>query len=288
MRPQSVDTHPETERIMIEMIRKAPMHKRFRLVQALTQGALWSNIQVWRESHRESSEQEAAVHIVSCRYGAALAQRVQAALETRAYWHVQPIDLMATLLPALYAFDHLYVPYYLAGSIASSLHGMQQLAQDIDLVIDLPAHELPALLALLEHHYVFDQDEAQEAVRARTSFPLIQVDSLMKVDVLLPQGAAFDTAMRRLVALYTLDERYPPFRVASVCEMLLVKLQRYQCDERSRSDGMRDDGEWNDIVGMLKVQGPDLDLVLLEQWAGTLDMTATWRRALADAGLDDA
>jgi hypothetical protein len=288
MRPQSVDTHPKTERILIEMIRKAPMSKRFRLVQALTQGALWSNIQVWRESHRESSEREAAVHIVSCRYGAAMAQRVQAALETRACWHVQPIDLMATLLPALYAFDHLHVPYSLAGSIASSLHGMQQLAQDIDLVIDLPAHELPALLALLEHHYVFDQDEAQEAVRARTSFPLIHVDSLMKVDVILPQGAAFDTAMRRLVALYTLDERYPPFRVASVCEMLLFKLQRYQCDERSRSDGMRDDAAWNDIVGMLKVQGLDLDLVLLEQWAGTLDVTDTWRRALTDAGLDDA
>ena len=94
--------------------------------------------------------------------------------------------------------------------------------------------------------------------------------------------------MRRFVALYTLDERYPPFRVASACEMLMFKLQRYQCDERSRSDGMRDDAAWNDIVGMLKVQGPDLDLVLLEPWAGTLDVTDTWRRALTDAGLDDA
>ena len=84
MRTQSIDTHPETERVMVELIRRAPMSKRFRLVQALTQSALWSNIQVWRESHRESSEQEAAVHIVSCRYGAAMAQRVQAALETRA------------------------------------------------------------------------------------------------------------------------------------------------------------------------------------------------------------
>ena len=40
---------------------------------------------------------------------------------------------------------------------------------------------------------------------------------------------------------------------------------------------MRDDARWNDIVGMLKVQGPDLDLVLLEQWAGTLDVADTWR-----------
>ncbi len=70
--------------------------------------------------------------------------------------------------------------------------------------------------------------------------------------------------------------------------MILVKLRRYQRDERSRSDGMRDDAQWNDIVGMLKVQGPDLDLVLLEQWAGALEVAETWRRALVDAGLADA
>ena len=162
------------------------------------------------------------------------------------------------------------------------------MAQDIDLVVDLPVQRLPTLVALLEQHYVLDTVEARRAVRARTSFPLIHLDTLMKVDVILPHVFAFDTAMRQQVARYTLDERYPPFCVASACEMVLFKLQRYQRDERSRTDGMRDDAEWNDIVGMLKVQGPDLDRVLLEQWAETLDVIDTWQRALVDAGLDDA
>ena len=117
---------------------------------------------------------------------------------------------------------------------------------------------------------------------------MIHLDTLMKVDVILPRPSAFETAMRQLVAPSTLDERYPPVRVASAPEMLLVKLQRYQSDERSRSDGMRDDAQWNDIVGMLKVQGPALDLVLLEQWAEALEVAETWRRALVDAGLADA
>src|SRR5437899_6569367 len=132
MRTQSVDTHPDAERIMIEVVRRSPVSKRFKLVQSLTQSTFWSNIQAWRESHREASEQEAAVHFLSCYYGTGLAQRVQAALEKRERWHMQPIELMAVMLPALHAFDELCVPYYLAGSIASSLHGMQQLAQDID------------------------------------------------------------------------------------------------------------------------------------------------------------
>jgi hypothetical protein len=69
--------------------------------------------------------------------------------------------------------------------------------------------------------------------------------------------------------------------------MILFKLQRYARDERSRTDGMLDDAEWNDILGMLKVQGPDLDLALLEEWARALDILDTWRRALLDAGFED-
>jgi len=48
---------------------------------------------------------------------------------------------------------------------------------------------------------------------------------------------------------------------------------------------MVDDAEWNDILGMLKVQGPNLDLTVLERWAKTLNMTDAFVRALVDAGL---
>jgi len=165
---------------------------------------------------------------------------------------------------------------------------MQQLAQDIDLVVDLDEQMLPSLFAALGQHYLFNEGEARKAVRALTSFPLIHLDTLMKVDVVLPKPEAFDTFMRQLIRCFTLDERYPPIPLASAAEMLLFKVQRYQRDERLRTDGMQDDAEWNDILGMLKVQGPDLDLALLAEWAGKLDVRETWQRALADAGLEEA
>ena len=288
MRTQSIDTHPEAERVMIELIREAPVSKRFRLVQSLTQSALWSSLQAWRERYREASEQEAAVQVVSTCYGADLARCVQEALERRESWHVQPIDLMAAMLPALRAFDHLGVSSYLAGSIASSLHGMQQLAQDVDLVVNLPASSIAPLLTLLKPSFALDEDAMREAVLSRTPCSLIHLDTLLKVDVIQPRPSPFETAVRPLVAAYTLDERYPPVRVASACEMILFKLQRYQRDERSRSDGMRDDSEWNDVVGMLKVQGLALDLALLERWAEALVGAETWRQVLVDAGLTAA
>lgn len=288
MRTQSVDTHPDAERIMIELIRSSPMSKRFRLVQSLTQSAFWAAMHAWQERHREASEQEAAAHVLSHSYRPDLAQRVQAALERREDWHLQPVELLAVMLPAQRALEDLHVPYYLGGSIASSLHGMQQLAQDIDLVVDFGDQTLPSLFAALGQHYLLDEDEARGAVRGHRPFPLIHLDSLMKVDVVFPKRDAFASSMRPLIRGYTIDERYPPIPLASATEMLLFKVQRYQRDEQARTDGIQDDTEWNDILGMLKVQGPDLDLPLLEEWAGTLGMTDTWQRALVDAGLRDA
>jgi hypothetical protein len=214
--------------------------------------------------------------------------RWQAALERREGWHLQPVDLLAVILLVGRTLEDLHVPYYLGGSIASSLHGMQQLAQDIDLIVDLDEQALPPLLAALGQHYLFNEDESRKAVRAGTSFPLIHLDSLMKIDVVLPKHEAFDTFMRQLVRCHAVDERYPPIQVASATEMLLFKVQRYQRDEQARTDGMQDDAEWNDILGMLKVQGPDLNLPLLEEWAGSLGITDTWQRALVDAGLQAA
>lgn len=287
MRTQSVDTHPDAERIMIELIRSSPVSKRFRVVQSLTQSAFWSTMHAWQERHREAREQEAAVHLLSCSYGPGLAQRVQAALEMREGWRLQPTELLAVMLPARRALEDLRVSYYLGGSIASSLHGMQQLAQDIDLVVDLGEPTLPALFAVLRQHYLFDEAEARKAVRARTSFPLIHLGSLMKVDVILPKHEAFDAFMLKLIRGYTLDERYSPIQLASATEMILFKVQRYQRDEHSRTDGMQDDAEWNNLLSMLKVQGPDLDLALLAEWADKLGVMETWHRALADAGLQE-
>ena len=288
MRTQSVDTHPEAERIMIELIRSSSMSRRFRLVQSLTHSAFWAAAHAWQERDRTASEQEAAVHVLSYSYGSSLAKLVQGALERRECWHLKPVDLLAVIYPARRALEILHLPYYLGGSIASSLHGMQQLAQDTDLVIDLGEQTLPSLLVALGQHYLLDEDQAREAVREQRPFPLIHLDSLMKVDVVIPKRDVFATSMLPLIQSYTLDERHPPIPLASAIEMLLFKVQRYQRDERTRTDGMQDDAEWNDILGMLKVQGPDLDLPLLEEWAGTLGLADTWQRALVDAGLRGA
>lgn len=86
-----------------------------------------------------------------------------------------------------------------------------------------------------------------------------------------------------LVITSTIDERHPPFYIASASEMILWKLYRYQRDALMRVDGMRDDAEWNDILGMLKVQGANMDVDLLIHWAEKLNIVRPLKQSLIDA-----
>ncbi len=147
---------------------------------------------------------------------------------------------------------------------------------------------LSALLPRLKQHYVFDETALREAVAGRSICSLIHLDTLLKVDLVMVKTAPLETALRPLIKAYQLDEHAWPVRVASASEMILFKLARYQQDMLSRQDGMHDDAAWNDIVGMLKVQGPDLDLTLLEQWSRTLQVTERWQQALTEAGVTDS
>src|SRR6266498_1553410 len=98
MKTQSADTHPDTERMLIHLIRNAPVSKRFRLIQSLTQGALWSNMRTWRERYPNASEQEAAHQAVSCWYGPVLATRVEVAFSQREPWQLQSVDLLSVVV----------------------------------------------------------------------------------------------------------------------------------------------------------------------------------------------
>jgi hypothetical protein len=50
---------------------------------------------------------------------------------------------------------------------------------------------------------------------------------------------------------------------------------------------MEDDAGWNDVLGMLKVQGPRLNTRLLIQWAKTLEISEVLEQAFFDAGVSN-
>ena len=79
--------------------------------------------------------------------------------------------------------DTAAVPYMLAGSFASTLHGRPRSTQDVDFVIDPTLDTLHAFLAVVpqEDAYV-DAKAATDALRARDMFNLIHLDTGWKAE----------------------------------------------------------------------------------------------------------
>ena len=106
MKTQSPDTSLDAEAVLIELIRKASIGKRFNLVRSMTKQTIGANMRCWRESHPKASEQDAAIHFVSFNYGPVLAAQLQTVLEQREQqWHEELADLVTVMNPAIAAFE---------------------------------------------------------------------------------------------------------------------------------------------------------------------------------------
>ncbi|MBA2287968.1 MAG: hypothetical protein H0W02_21035 [Ktedonobacteraceae bacterium] len=84
MRTQSADTSPEMERVQIELLRQAPLTKRFAMIEAWSQFIIEAAKQGIRREHPQASEQEVALILVARQYGQPMADKVRAYLAGRA------------------------------------------------------------------------------------------------------------------------------------------------------------------------------------------------------------
>jgi hypothetical protein len=281
MRTQSPDTSLAAERYLIERIRQAPASKHFHLIQSLSQRMLSGHI-------LKQDVRVEAIHAVTCGYGRRIGQRVQQALARHPLWQEQPVDLSATVFPVMQALKAAGISSYIGGSIASSLHGMQQSARDIDLVLVGPRDRLCPLgtiLATLSEAYLVEPEETQQVLSEGNTVSILHLGTFMKLDLILPEVPDFDEAMQTSIVPLLLDERYTPFPVASALEMAVWKLVRCARELATRHDGIMNDAEWNDLLGILKVQGTRLDLAQLTFWAHQLGAGHLLPLALDDAGL---
>ena len=190
-------------------------------------------------------------------------------------------DILITLEPLVEALEELGVPYHIGGSVASSLYGLPRLTIDVDIIAELRLEHIRPLVIRLQTNYYIDEDMIRDAIRRRSSFNVIHLDTMLKVDVYIPKSRSFDQEELRRVQQEVLLEGTRPFNVASPEGTILNKLEWY------RMGGEVSDRQWNDILGVLKVQGTHLDMAYLQRWAANLKVTDLLERALVDAGLKD-
>lgn len=191
------------------------------------------------------------------------------------------MNILDALGPVVDALEELGVPYHIGGSIASSAQGFARSTLDADLVADLKPEHISPFVESLQVTYYIDADMIMDAIAHQSSFNLIHLPTMFKIDVFIPKGKPFDRLAFRRAYKDTLDDapNARPFYLASAEDIVLRKLQWY------KAGGEVAERQWSDVLGVLKVQGAALDLPYLQQWAGELEVESLLASALAEAGL---
>ena len=191
-----------------------------------------------------------------------------------------PSEIFQVTRQVVAAFEVAGIRYFLGGSVASALYGEARSTRDIDFVAAMFPPQVGPFVATLGNAFHAEAQAIAEAVASRRSFNVIHLDTMVKVDVFVSKADPFGRSQFARRAAKQLSPDDPSLiNVASPEDTILAKLQWYR-DGRGVSDR-----QWNDVLGVLKVQGPVLDRAYLEEWALELGLAGLLREALDDAGL---
>lgn len=189
-------------------------------------------------------------------------------------------SFLDALIPLVDAFDALGIAYYIGGSVASIAHGVPRTTLDVDVIADIRPSQVRQLVSCLQGSYYVQAVDIQEAIAQRSSFNLVHLASMIKVDVFLAPDRPFDRSKAQRAQTRPITTSDPrPFRLTSPEDIVLQKLEWYAMG------GQVSERQWNDAQGVLKVQGGVLDLVYIRRWAASLGISDLLARALAEAGL---
>lgn len=187
-----------------------------------------------------------------------------------------PSEAVATTLFVTRILEQLDIPYAIGGSMASTAYGRIRATMDVDIVADMQEQHIQSFLALLGGDFYADAETIRQAVKRRTSFNLIHLTTLFKVDLFVSQNRPFDQQQlaRRQNQLLELPDQTA--FIVSPEDVILAKLEWFRLgDEVSER-------QWRDVQGVFDVQGDRLDRDYLRQWAAVLDVADLLHKAIAE------
>ncbi len=182
-----------------------------------------------------------------------------------------PLEVTMIVVEAL---ESLGVPYLITGSLASGLFGPARATMDADILADLRPEDAEPLVTKLSPSFYLDLEAVREAIRRRGSFNAIHLETAFKVDLFVSQDRPFDRMELERRQRYEVNTSPPRSACfASPEDVVLSKLEWYL------SGGEVSDRQWNDVLGVLKLQGDRLDQDYLRRWAEELGVTELLERA---------
>jgi hypothetical protein len=249
------DTYPEAERFHIELIRKAPIFRRLQMVASLTKTMWWLSWQGMCERYPDETPEA-----------------------KEAFNKMKPPDIVEVTFRVVKAFEKLGIAYHIGGSLASSAFGVARATLDVDIVADIKLEQASLIEESLKEEFYVDGEMIRSAIQRQASFNLIHLGTMFKVDVFVLKNRPFDKqAFSRRFQKPVSEDSSQQLFFATPEDVILNKLEWY------KAGGEVADHQWNDILGVLKVQGREIDLFYLNRWAKEMSVSNLLKRAIDEA-----
>jgi hypothetical protein len=162
------------------------------------------------------------------------------------------------------------IPYMVVGSFASTAHGEPRMTRDLDVVIDPTPEQLERLLHALDpERYYVDPEVARDALRRRSMFNVIEIATAWKLDLVIRKPRPFsieELARREITTMLGVE-----VATATIEDTIISKL------EWAKLGGS--DRQLEDVAGMLRLRGNQLDVAYLDRWVDELGLREVWERA---------
>lgn len=187
-----------------------------------------------------------------------------------------PANALQQLLAIL---DKMEIPYYVGGSVASSVHGIPRTTMDVDVVVDLKSEQIDELAGLLAGEFYADAATIKRALAVGRAFNVIHSRSAYKIDIFPSRKDKFsrsELGRREFTEVRALSAEPIECAVASAEDTILRKLEWY------RAGGESSERQWNDLRGVLRVSGARLDREYMRKWAEYLKVGDLLERLLSE------
>jgi hypothetical protein len=174
--------------------------------------------------------------------------------------------------------DSLSIRYAIGGSIASALYGTVRFTRDADISVQPFSSVADKLYELLKDEFYISREAMEEALRSHGSFNVIHFKTVFKIDVFVHGPSEFEGGLLDRARMLRLsDANRRDVSVVSPEDIVLLKLRWF------RESDCTSEHQWNDVLGVLAVQGRSLDFEYLADSVKKLGLEELLDRAIAEA-----